>query len=152
MQWKCIKWSPTHQGGLFMVAMAAFLNGCYGYLHTRYSVDLRLEVLLSRVRSPHFLSHNRSFSLVEVWGVTKESVCGGMKGSCVIVWWWRWWGMEKPLRMYLSTPCQPLCHDVIVCSQIYRSMSLEKQQWRSLFHGHWTQDKLNKLTIWVIVL
>lgn len=31
-----------------------FLNGCYGYLHTSYSVKLRLAVLLSRVRSPHF--------------------------------------------------------------------------------------------------
>ena len=37
-----------------MVVMAAFLNGCYGYLHTRYGVQLRLAVLLSLMHSPHF--------------------------------------------------------------------------------------------------
>ncbi len=52
--WKCRKWSSTHQEGLFMVVMAALLNGCYGYLHTRYGVEPRLAVLLSLVRSPHF--------------------------------------------------------------------------------------------------
>lgn len=54
MRWKFKKWSSTHQDGLFMVVMAAFLNGCYGYLHTRYGVQLRLAVLLSLMHSPHF--------------------------------------------------------------------------------------------------
>lgn len=63
-----------------MVVMAAFLNGCYGYLHTRYSEELRLAVLLLLVRSPHFclithLSH---------WWRCKASLSSrwGMTGSC----------------------------------------------------------------------
>lgn len=62
--------------GLFMVVMAAFLNGCYGYLHTRYGVELRLAVLFSA----HFCLTTDSFSLVEVWGVTKEPA-GGRDGE-----------------------------------------------------------------------
>lgn len=37
-----------------MAVIAASLNGCYGYLHTRYGAELRLAVLLSLVCSPHF--------------------------------------------------------------------------------------------------
>lgn len=38
---------PAHQGGLFLVKMAAHASGCYGYLHTRYSVALTLTSLRS---------------------------------------------------------------------------------------------------------
>ncbi len=37
-----------------MVVMAAFLDGCYGYLHTSNGVELGLAELLSLVHSPHF--------------------------------------------------------------------------------------------------
>lgn len=48
---KYIPWSSTYEEVLFMVTVAAFLNGCYGYFHTKYGVELRLVVLLSLVRS-----------------------------------------------------------------------------------------------------
>ena len=96
MRWKFKKWSAAHQDGLFMAVMAAFLNGCYGYLHTRYGVQLRLAVLLSLMHSPHFCLITDLFhwwrckaSPSSQWGEGGEvclCVC-----VCVCVCAWRWW-------------------------------------------------------------
>lgn len=51
---------PAHQGGLFLVKMAAHASGCYGYLHTRYSVALTLTSL----RSPPGGGWGRSAAMV----------------------------------------------------------------------------------------
>lgn len=64
-----------------MVVMAAFLNGCYGYLHTRYGVELRLAVLLSLVRSPHFCLITDRFHWWRCKASPRSQWVGGWRGA-----------------------------------------------------------------------
>lgn len=133
--------------------VAASLNGCYGYLHTRFGAPLRLAVLLSLVRSPHFLPPNRSFSLAEVWGVTKGLVGGRGRGRCVCVCVWddgddddAW---KRLGEVTLQTVCRPLCHDDGVFADIQELVAAGEQgngKKLSLFRAHWTQDKQFEVT------
>lgn len=131
-RWKRITWLSTHQEGLFMVVMAASLNGCYGYLHTRNGAELRLAVLLSLVHSPHFCLITDLSHWWRCEASPRSRWVGGDGGAvlaCVCVQWgWCWsWSEEKGWGEVTGYFCKHFvghCVTVIVCLLTHSSLLL----------------------------